>query len=207
MKFLNAAFIGLILSTSLLVNTASAGLILDEDFDPITSTDWTLSNASVLGNPASEFFSLNALHFSGSGIRSASTNAFDMTTGGLLSFMLKIGGSMDTSTFEDADSGEDVLIQYATNGGAWVDLQVIDTEDSNYKDTWGMVNISITGDAMSNDTKFQFVQARHSGSNWDNWAIDNVSLSNNASADIPEPSTFAIFALGMMGLVSRRVKN
>jgi hypothetical protein len=130
-----------------------------------------------------------------------------MTTGGLLSFMLKIGGSMDTSTFEDADSGEDVLIQYATNGGAWVDLQVIDTEDSNYKDTWGMVNISITGDAMSNDTKFQFVQARHSGSNWDNWAIDNVSLSNNASVDIPEPSTFAIFALGMMGLVSCRVKN
>jgi hypothetical protein len=70
-----------------------------------------------------------------------------------------------------------------------------------------MVNISITGDAMSNDTKFQFVQARHSGSNWDNWAIDNVSLSNNTSVDVPEPSTFAIFALGMMGLVSRRVKK
>ncbi len=202
MKFLNAAFISLSLLTSCLVNVANAGLILEEDFDPITSADWTLSNGSVLGNPASEFYSLNALHFNGSGTRSATTNAFDMTTGGLLSFMLKIGGTNDTALFEDADAGEDVLIQYSTNGGSWTNLQVIDTEDATYKDTWGMVNLSITGAAMSNNTKFQWIQASHSGNNWDNWAIDNVSLTNNVN--VPEPTTFAIFALGMLGLASRR---
>ena len=207
MKFLSTAFVSLILSTTFFVNVANATLILDEDFDPITSANWTLSNASVLGNPASEFFSLNALHFSGSGTRSAATNEFDMTTGGLLSFMLKIGGSNDTATFEDADAGEDVIIQYATNGGAWVDLQVIDTEDATYKDAWGMVNLSITGLAMSDNTKFQWIQEKHSGAHWDNWAIDNVSLSNNASVEVPEPSTFAIFALGMIGLVTRRAKK
>ncbi|PCI53910.1 MAG: hypothetical protein COB45_09405 [Gammaproteobacteria bacterium] len=205
MKFLNTAFISLILSTSFFVNIASAGLILEEDFDPITSSNWTLSNGSVLGNPVSEFFSLNALHFDGNGTRSATTNAYDMTTGGLLTFMLKIGGSNDTATFEDADAGEDVLIQYAANGGSWIDLLVIDTEDLNYKDTWGMVNISITGAAMSNSTKFQWVQATHSGNNWDNWAIDDVKLSNNVN--VPEPSTFAILALGMLGLASSRVKK
>jgi len=196
---------GLLLSTSFLVNIANAGLILEEDFDPITPANWTLSNGTVLGNPVSEFFDLNALHFSGSGTRSATTNAFDMTTGGLLTFMLKIGGSNDTATFEDADSGEDVLIQYAANNGAWENLLVIDTEDLLYKDTWGMVNISITGLAMSSNTKFQWIQATHSGNNWDNWAIDNVRLSNNV--DVPEPSTLAIFALAMLGFASRRFKK
>jgi hypothetical protein len=205
MKFLSAAFISLLLSTSFLVNIANAGLVLEEDFDPITSANWTLSNGTVLGNPVSEFFDLNALHFDGNGTRSATTNAFDMTTGGLLSFMLKIGGANDTAIFEDADHGEDVLIQYAANNGAWENLLVIDTEDLIYKDAWGMVNISITGLAMSSSTKFQWIQAKHSGNNWDNWAIDNVKLSNNV--DVPEPSTLAIFALGIMGLALRRFKK
>lgn len=204
MKLLKAAFISLICSTSFFAN---AGLILDEDFDPITQEDWTLSNASVLGNPASEFFSLNALHFNGSGTRSATTNAFDMSTGGLLSFMLKIGGANDTAVFEDADAGEDVLIQYSANNGSWTNLQVIDTEDLNFKDNWGQVNLDIAGLAMSSNTKFKWTQARHSGNNWDNWAIDNVQLSNNVSVDVPEPSTFAIFALGLLGLASRKLKK
>ncbi|NQZ23668.1 MAG: PEP-CTERM sorting domain-containing protein [Colwellia sp.] len=205
MKFLNTAFITLLLLTTVIVNVANAGLILEEDFDPITSANWTLSNGSVLGNPASEFYSQNALHFNGSGTRSATTNSFDMTTGGMLSFMLKIGGSNDTALFEDADAGEDVLIQYATNGGSWINLVVIDTEDAIYKDTWGMVNLSFSGSAMTNNTKFQWIQASHSGNNWDNWAIDNVSLSNNVN--VPEPTTFAIFALGIIGLASRRFKK
>lgn len=205
MKFLNSAFMGLLVSSCFLVNVANAGLILEEDFDPITSSNWTLSNASVKGSPSSEFFDGNALHFSGSGVRSASTNSFDLSTGGLLSFMLKIGGTNDTATFEDADAGEDVLIQYSANNGSWVNLQIFDTEDVLYKDTWSLVNISIDGLAMTDDTKFQWTQTRHSGSNWDNWAIDNVTLSNNI--DVPEPSTLAIFALGMMGLVSRKIKK
>jgi len=205
MKFLNITFITLLLLSSFIVNIANAGIILEENFDPITSDNWTLSNASVLGNPASEFYSQNALHFNGDGTRSATTNAFDMTTGGLLSFMLKIGGSNDTAVFEDADAGEDVIIQYSTNNGIWADLLVIDTEDVIYKDTWGLVDLSITGLAMSNNTRFQWVQASHSGNNWDNWAIDNVSISNNTS--VPEPTTFAIFALGMVGLASRRFKR
>lgn len=205
MKSFKTTLKGLIVSSFFFANIASAGLILSEDFDPITSSNWTLSNATTLGTPAAEFLDGNALHFDGSGIRSASTNAFDMTTGGLLSFMLKIGGRSDTSTFEDADAGEDVLLQYSTNGSSWVNLQVIDTEDVLYKDTWGLVNISIDGLAMTDNTKFQWTQARHSGNGWDNWAIDNVTLSNNV--EVPEPSTLAIFALGLAGLASRRVKK
>ncbi len=201
-KFFKAAVTSLILSSSF---AANAGLILDADFDPTAPADWVISNGSVLGNPSSEFISQNALHFDGTGARSAITGSFDMTTGGLLSFLLKIGGPNDTSTFENADSGEDVLIQYSANNGVWVDLLLIDTEDLNYRDVWGLVSLDITGLAMTSNTRFQWSQVTHSGTAFDNWAIDNVKLTNNAS--VPEPSTLAIFALGLMGLVSRRFKR
>ena len=58
---------------------------------------------------------------------------------------------------------------------------------------------------MTSNTRFQWSQVTHSGTAFDNWAIDNVKLTNNAS--VPEPSTLAIFALGLMGLVSRRFKR
>ena len=86
-----------------------------------------------------------------------------------------------------------------------MNMLVVDTEDLIYKDAWGKVDLSITGLAMSNNTKFKWIQARHSGNNWDNWAIDDVKLSNNVN--VPEPSTFAIFALGMVGLASRKFKK
>jgi hypothetical protein len=205
MKFLNTVFASLLLSTSFFVSNVNAGIILEENFDPITAANWTISNGFVLGDPTSEFFDGNALLFDGNGTRSATTNEFDLTTGGLLSFMFKIGGSNDTATFEDADAGEDVLIQYSTNSTLWVDLLVIDTEDLLYKDTWGEVSLTIDGLAMSNSTSFQFIQVDHSGNNWDNWAIDDVKLSNNVA--VPEPTTFAIFALGMIGVASRRFKQ
>jgi hypothetical protein len=37
------------------------------------------------------------------------------------------------------------------------------------------------------------------------WAVDNVVINDNVS--VPEPTTLAIFALGIMGLASRRFKK
>jgi len=207
-KFLNIALTSLVLTATSLVNIANAGLLLDEDFDPITASDWTISNGTVLGSPTDEFLDGNALHFNGVGDRSAITNEYDLTSGGIISFMLKIGGPDDTNTFEDADSGEDVAIQYSAANGSWVDLLVIDTEDSLYRDTWGQVSLTLSGAALSTNTKFQWVQLDHSGTTFDNWAIDNVQLfDNNATQSVPEPSSLAILALGMIGLVSRKLKK
>lgn len=202
LKFIKAAAASLLLTLS---GFANAALILDERFDPINASEWTLSNGNILGDPASEFFDLNALHFSGSGERSATTNTFDMTSGGFLSFMFKIGGPLDTNTFEDAESGEDVAIRYSNDGGAWVNLLVIDTENILYRDTWGLVSIDLSSFSLSANTRFQWLQIDHSGSVYDHWAIDNVQLSNGVA--VPEPSTLAIFALGVLGLVSRRYKK
>ncbi len=59
---------------------------------------------------------------------------------------------------------------------------------------WGNVNFSST-----NITR---VSALQPDDNW-YWAMDEVSFSPTAS--VPEPSTLAIFALGIMGLASRRL--
>jgi hypothetical protein len=204
-KTLNALIAGLVLSVS---SVANAGILLSEDFDPIDSTNWSIINGEVLGTPSNEFYDGNALYFEGSGIRAASTNSYDLSTGGILSFVLKIGGSDDTSTFEDAEAGEDVAIQYSLSNGDWTDLLVIDTEDTGYSGVWGEVSINLTG--LTSDTSFRWVQISHSGSVFDNWAIDNVQLINNigpSSITVPEPTTIAILGLALIGLASRRFKK
>lgn len=193
------------LSILLVSSYANAGLIMDENFDPITSSNWSILGGTTLGAPSAEFYDQNALIFNGSGTRSATTIAFDMTSGGMLSFLLKIGGPNDTSTFEDADGGEDVLIEFSLDGSSWSQLQLIDTEDSNYRDTWGLVSLDFTGLVLGATTQFRWTQVTHSGTTYDNWAIDNVKLSNNVA--VPEPSTLAIFSLGIFALAARRFKK
>lgn len=202
MTLIKAVLASVVLSVS---SFANAGLILNEDFDPITAANWTILGGTTLGNPSSEFFSQNALHFNGTGTRSAATVGFDLSTGGMLSFVLKIGGPNDTATFENADSGEDVVLQYSNNNGAWTDIITFDTEDLNYRDTWGAVNIDLASLILGSNTQFQWSQVQHSGTSFDNWAIDNVRLTNNV--EVPEPTSVAILGLGLLGLASRRLKK
>jgi len=199
-KFLKAALAGLIFTSSCIVNLASAGLILDENFDPITPTDWTILGGFVLGTPSSEFFDGNALYFNGASTRSATTNSYDLTSGGIFSFMLKIGAG--SGLFENADGGEDIALQYTTNGVSFSNLLVLDTEDVLYRGTWGNVSFAIDASSAvaSTTTAFRIAQLQHSGSSFDRWAIDDVQLSTN----VPEPSTLVIFSLGIIGLASRR---
>ena len=194
-----------LLTASLFTGYANAGLIVDDEFNTLDSTVWTVEGGSVTGSGSSEFYSGNALHFNGENTREAITSSFDMSTGGLLSFMLKIGGANDTNTFEEADNGEDILVQYSNDGAStWNQLQLIDTLDAAHSDVWGNVSISMAADAANSSTQFRFSQIKHSGTAYDNWAIDNVQISNFAS--VSEPSAMMIFALGLAGFAARRRK-
>ncbi len=195
--------ISAVLASALITNNATAGLIVDDNFDTLDTTTWTVEGGSVKGAPVAEFLSGNALHFDGNSTRSAVTSTLDLSTGGLLSFMLKIGGANDTSTFEQADGGEDILIEYSNDGElSWNNLKLIDTLDVMYSDVWGSVSIEMLSDAANATTQFRISQVDHSGTNYDNWAIDNVQISNFAS--VSEPSAFMILVLGLAGLVARR---
>lgn len=56
-KFLKAAIIGAAFTIS---SVANAGLIFSDNFDPISTANWTVSNARVLGDGITEFYDGNA---------------------------------------------------------------------------------------------------------------------------------------------------
>ncbi|BCG66098.1 MAG: hypothetical protein methR_PLP0020 (plasmid) [Methyloprofundus sp.] len=194
------------LSVFLLAGSVNAATLLDENFDPINASDWTISNGGVRGAGNSEFFDGNALHFNGSGSRNANTIGFDLSSGGDVSFRLKIGGPNDTRFFEDADNREDILFNYSIdNGSSWVNLFTFDTENPLYRDTWGLANFVLTSAASTANTMFQWEQARHSGRRYDHWAIDDVVINNNIlsggnTSAVPEPSVIAFLGLSLLGL-------
>ncbi|GEM_PF-3542703 len=189
------------------IGSANASPLLDETFDPITPSVWSISGGSVQGAGNPEFYDDNALRFSGSGTRSANTIGYDLSSGGDLNFRLKLGGPNDTSLFENMDSGEDVILNYSTNGGtSWTNLFTFDTENLSYRDTWGLASFTISGAIATANTMFQWIQARHSGSRYDHWAIDNVSISNNVSS-VPEPASLALLGLGLAGIRFSRKKK
>ncbi|MEW6470610.1 MAG: hypothetical protein AB1458_16995, partial [Bacteroidota bacterium] len=86
-----------------------------DDFDP--GLDAALWDSIFNGTPSTNCGSVsgNAFYFDGTGIRSASTVSLNVSAGGNVSFQLKIGTG--TAPCENADIGEDVVLEYSINGG------------------------------------------------------------------------------------------
>ncbi|MBW3541000.1 MAG: hypothetical protein KY476_12075 [Planctomycetes bacterium] len=175
-------------TTTSTIVTANPGAIqaISDDFDPQadpgTFPAAGLSNGRELGAPAGEFFSGNAFYFDGPGNRFATTDAFNASAGGNISFVLKIGGPTDaqeTATFENADNGEDIVLEFSANGGPFTNIATFDTEDANFAGTFGSVNLAIPAAAQTTSTVFRIRQVAHSNTGFDNWAIDNFNLTLN----------------------------
>jgi len=186
-KMLKRAFAGLILSVSSLAN---AGLIyLDAD---TVSTGSTLISSSLIT-------SLGTVNFSGE-IRNTSDN--DLIAAGSVGNVFDINDNGALFTFDfDATS---ITFIFGGNTGIFnmVAKDILgNTVDSFFTDdtgdgaTAGPITLSGIGirSLYWEDPGYSFA------------AIDNVWISN--TSDIPEPSTLAIFALGIMGLASRKFKT
>lgn len=194
---------GLMLTLS---SVANASIIFSEDFDPITGGTWTISNGVVFGSGNAEFYDNNALYFNGSGLRSANTTGFDLLNGDNISFFLRQGQYPSTTYFEGADGiGEAIDFSYSTNG---VDYMTIFTFDpaAAYDGSWTQFSFSLTAAMKTASTSFRWQQRSNSGSSFDHWAIDNVTVSSD-SVNVPEPSSLLILALGMLGFGARRIKK
>ena len=74
---------------------------------------------------------------------------------------------------ENADAGEDVVLEYSTNGSTWNQLNTYDTEDFT---SFTSITEYIPSAATTSTTQFRWRQLTHSGSNFDEWGLDNVSL-------------------------------
>lgn len=160
-----------------------------ESFDPgLDNYLWySISNGAVnanfLGSGNSLFFSGGT---SGDQSRYAITKPLTLANSGTINFDLVFGNSFNGG--ENADPGEDVKLQYSTDeGSTWVDIRTYET--AAYK-TWTTITETISTGAVSSSTQFRWLQVNHTGSSFDNWGLDNISIagdvgnSNIAPTDI-----------------------
>ena len=98
-------------------------------------------------------------------------------------------GWADNVSYEFTLGYTDTAINISINGGDYINENIFSIADlTNTAGNFGFYNASQE-------------QVRYSG-------FEEVTCTEDCGiADVPEPSTFAIFALGMIGLVSRRFKK
>ena len=205
LKFLKAAIIGAAFTIS---SVANAGIIFSDNFDPISTANWTISNGGVFGDGITEFYDGNALYFNGSGSRFAHTSGFDLTQGESVSFYFRQGKSPSTSYFENTDGLSEAMdFSYSVDGTNYTTIFTFNPSNNNYNGSWQQFSFDINGAMLSSSTSFKWQQRDNSGSSYDHWAIDNVAITSAASAQVPEPTSLAILALGILGFTARRFKK
>ncbi len=155
-------------------------ILVNEDFEGgINSNIWT----SVLGETISSVCGSvtgNALFFNGAGTRSAETVDFNLSNGGSLGFYIKI--ATGTAPCDDAEIGEDVYLEYSTNGGGtWVPMATL--LESNYP-VFTYLSLPIPGGAQTGATRFRWSQPNFTAANQDVWMLENIGLSATNSNGI-----------------------
>ena len=84
-----------------------------------------------------------------------------------------MGSAADASPCENPETGEEVVLEYSTDGG--VTWNVINT----YGPTlfpMTVITEPMPPGAFAPTVRFRWRQLSNSGSGWDNWAIDNVDI-------------------------------
>ena len=167
------------------------GVGMSDNFNNgINNSNWSnISNASAASSCGTALGD-NALYFGGDGVRSATTKTLNTIGGGNIAFYIKISGS-GGSPCEQADYGEDVVLEYSTNNSSiWNIIQTYYTGSYSY---FTAVQTSIPIGAQSFNTNFRWRQLTHSGSCCDHWSIDEVNINTvNINNIIPSSGTINI---------------
>lgn len=123
----------------------------------------------------------NALYFNGpTPLRQAQTVDMDVSTGGFVRFSIKIGSG--TAPCDNVDPGENILVQYSTNGGgAWTTFNTC--YEYQYAD-WTQLELPIPAAALTASTRFRWAQTTFTGPGEDNWSLDNVAVAVLATTDL-----------------------
>lgn len=145
-------------------------VIASDRFNAQQASFWTLQGGTISASCGSA--GGTALYFNGAGQRSAQTSNFNTTNGGRIQFELKIANG--ASPCDDADPGENVVLEYSTsNGFSW---SVIQTFNESMYPAFTFLDIAIPAAAQNNNTMFRLRQLTHSGAGHDNWAVDDFIL-------------------------------
>ena len=145
-------------------------VIFEDDFDPNISLGLWSNISNGIASQDCGSVSGEALYFDGNGERSVTSNSLDLTDGGSIHFSLKIGS--DVAPCDDADPGENIVLEYSTNGGTdWTLIQLM--VESSFEQ-FTTITSSIPDDAQTANTILRWRQITHSGIGQDNWALDNI---------------------------------
>ncbi|MCB0793572.1 MAG: gliding motility-associated C-terminal domain-containing protein [Flavobacteriales bacterium] len=146
-------------------------IIATDTFETALGVMWNSVQGGVIGNACGSVFG-DALYFDGPNPRQAETIGLDVSAGGSIRFAIKIGAGAPPC--DDADPGEDVVLEYSTNGGgAWT---VIATYWEFLYPNFTTVTVPIPVGAQTANTLFRWRQLASGGPGNDNWSLDNVSI-------------------------------
>ncbi|MEQ9188856.1 MAG: DUF1573 domain-containing protein [Cryomorphaceae bacterium] len=152
---------------------------VSDDFDGgIDAAVWASNTGISATNCGAQ--SGDALYFTDNTTRIAETVDLDASGGGNIEFYLKIAYSSG-GTCETADGGENVVLEYSTNGGStWTLISTYLTGPTYQNFTY--IDQAIPAGAQTSSTRFRWRQVSFSGSCCDHWAIDELELTSLAAA-------------------------
>ncbi|XP_070558262.1 reelin-like isoform X2 [Ptychodera flava] len=119
-----------------------------------------------------------SLYFSGDGVRKLTS--FDMNTqlASFVQFYIRIGGGEEQCT-DAFNREESVLLQYSNNGGvSWNLLMELYYKD--YRKA-RFVYAELPPKARTSSTRFRWWQPSHSGTGYNQWALDDVYIGSDNS--------------------------
>ncbi|MCJ8318038.1 MAG: PEP-CTERM sorting domain-containing protein [Colwellia sp.] len=208
-KFLNISLVAMTLSLSSLINIANAGLITFSDrtaFELALGTSQTEDFDSFVADTSFHPSSIDLDDFSivvtGNDVR-ANYNIIDAPA--LVSSESDVNGSAHMRVFTNINKDLLFTFDYPTFGFG---VDIASLNDGNRTriliDGVDAILAINPGDFFGVISTEAFTSVTFQGIINDVYGIDNVTYSG---VQVPEPSTLAIFALGMIGLVSRRFKK
>ncbi|MEK6478478.1 Ig-like domain-containing protein [Catalinimonas sp. 4WD22] len=119
------------------------------------------------------------------GQRFVATNDLNVKIGGQITFSMRFGRDDPSSGCENPDEpSEGVYLQYSTDGGLhwstikyWVPYQIgtLSPEGVDLY-SWTQFSVVIPEEAKTTSTRFRWFQPSNSGSSYDNWGMDDISV-------------------------------
>jgi hypothetical protein len=193
-KLIKTAAASLILALSSVINIASATLITFEDIAPPGGVP-NYNNPFTLDGFT---FTPNHGHIadSAAGYNDNGTDFYLHDSSSLMN-IIKVGNglfSFDSVDLASWGGGTGTLI---VNVEGWNNGIMVATQAINFNNVWRTESMSAAFGSVDHIT----LHNSNSSAGYDNFVFDT------AAQDVPEPSTLAIFALGMIGLASRRFKK
>jgi hypothetical protein len=160
------------------VSASSANLQDDFEGGAPNNALWSLVQGGFIGVGCGTANGAGALYFNG-GTRQATTVPLAATGGGSINFALRIGSA--GGSCENADPSEEVVLEYSLDGIAW---QLIREYHVDSFTVFTPIQETIPVGAASAQTQFRWRQKGNSGSSYDHWAIDDVSITTGTDSSL-----------------------